>query len=712
MSLTGQDYERYHCTDDPVYVGRAIENQTGGYFKPAMTAPGEYFRILFVYAGFANDTAQASDWTLGQLPAYARNLADSTVESIYRSGTMSDYWSEMSFHNYQVIGDVYPAQVTIPLSYQNGHYSSAVAVVIDSLYNKIDYAKYDNWLWNGTQWEFKEEDGDDYIDMMIIIFRNAKKTNWGFSGGVAGFGLSSDKAISPTINVGKGFSRQGSGIVIRDGSNINHFDFLKLLNHELGHYLLGYHSWPWGVTAGGLMTGYYYSGTYVLGAWERYQLGYISYTIADQNNFTTTLGDYVTEGDVLKIPAGSGGTKFYLVENRQRASIYDFIARGDELGGGYDTTAVKGKGIYIWEISNYSFTSYGNDGYPPAVELKTGNGSWTWVQNGTISMPDGWPVIMPLSGRTAVDRNTGKSDRHPLNVSYDNKWWEKWHDTIPLTKVDSLRRNIFGIQEHAWNKNYSEIFSPWSSPSTFIDSLYNIGLEIYSQSGENITLKVYNNYASVLAMPPSKPQFLQVKKYGNSPKLTWTANIEPDVITNGEYKIYRTYTSGAEPISWTHVATIDANTSPSTPVTSWIDGDPFISGVQEDYKLFYRISAVDSTNKESMKSDYDWIYWDLTFQKEGNSAQQNHPAEYRLEQNYPNPFNPQTSIRYTIMEQGEVTITLHDVIGREVGVLVDENKEPGNYELLLDATGLSSGVYFYTMKINGKAFSKKLLVMK
>ncbi|MCK6615742.1 MAG: T9SS type A sorting domain-containing protein [Ignavibacteriaceae bacterium] len=76
------------------------------------------------------------------------------------------------------------------------------------------------------------------------------------------------------------------------------------------------------------------------------------------------------------------------------------------------------------------------------------------------------------------------------------------------------------------------------------------------------------------------------------------------------------------------------------------------------------------------------------------------------------PFNPQTSIRYTIMEQGEVTITLHDVIGREVGVLVNENKEPGSYVLLLDATGFSSGEYFYTMKINGKTFSKKSLVMK
>ena len=702
------DDERYVCTDEPAGLEESIENQTGGFLKPAMTAPGEFFRILFVYVGFENDTVtSAGDWTLGQLPTYARNFADSTVHTMYRSGTMSDYWSEMSYNNYHIIGEVYPAQVTIPFSYRSGSYSAAVSVTIDSLYNKINYAKYDNWAWNGTSWEFKEEAGDGYIDMMIVVFRGAEKDNWGFSGGIAGLGLGSDKAISSSISVGGIFNRLGSGIVVRDGSNINHFGFLGLLNHELGHYLLGYHS-----SAGGLMTGYYYTSTYVLGAWERYQLGYISYTIADQNNFTTTLGDYVEDGDVLKIPAGYGGTKFYLVENHQRKSIYDFIARGDELAGGYDTTATKGKGIYVWEISGYSATAYGNNGVPPNIELKTGNGAWDWVQNGTISMPSGWPSTMPLSGRVAVNRNTGKSDRHPQNVFYNGSWWEKWHDTIPLVKTDSLRRNVFGIEGQAWNDNYTEIFSPWSAPSTYIDSLYTMAMQVYSQSGENITLKTFNTYASVLALPPAKPQFLQVKKFGTSPKLAWTANIEPDVKAGGSYKIYSKYTTGAEPTTWNHIATISAYTHPDTPVTSWIDPNPYITGQVEDYKLFYKISAVDSTNLESMHSQYDWIYFDLTIQKDGQNETSSVPKTYYLSQNYPNPFNPSTTIQYGIESKGEVSIGLFDILGKEVMTIERTYREPGNYEVQLDASSLSSGVYFYVMKTNGIVLSKKLTILK
>ncbi len=68
---------------------------------------------------------------------------------------------------------------------------------------------------------------------------------------------------------------------------------------------------------------------------------------------------------------------------------------------------------------------------------------------------------------------------------------------------------------------------------------------------------------------------------------------------------------------------------------------------------------------------------------------------YELRQNYPNPFNPSTSIPYSIPLLSHVTLEVFDVMGRKTAVLVDEQRQPGSYEVTFDATRLASGFYFY-----------------
>ncbi len=86
--------------------------------------------------------------------------------------------------------------------------------------------------------------------------------------------------------------------------------------------------------------------------------------------------------------------------------------------------------------------------------------------------------------------------------------------------------------------------------------------------------------------------------------------------------------------------------------------------------------------------------------------------EYSISQNYPNPFNPTSTIRYAIPKMGFVKISVYDALGKEVKVLVNENKAPGNYEIVFDAKELTSGVYFY--KISTGEFSKvnKMILIK
>ncbi len=74
------------------------------------------------------------------------------------------------------------------------------------------------------------------------------------------------------------------------------------------------------------------------------------------------------------------------------------------------------------------------------------------------------------------------------------------------------------------------------------------------------------------------------------------------------------------------------------------------------------------------------------------------PRKFCLAQNYPNPFNPGTTIRYELPTLSEVRLSVYDVLGREVSVLVNERRNAGSHEVRFDASQLSSGVYFYRMQ--------------
>jgi len=94
------------------------------------------------------------------------------------------------------------------------------------------------------------------------------------------------------------------------------------------------------------------------------------------------------------------------------------------------------------------------------------------------------------------------------------------------------------------------------------------------------------------------------------------------------------------------------------------------------------------------------------------------PTSYALEQNYPNPFNPSTTIKYSIPKQSYVTLKVYDILGREVAILVNEEKPAGSYEVELNTQQtknnkqLSSGVYFYRIQAGKYNQVRKMLLIK
>ena len=93
------------------------------------------------------------------------------------------------------------------------------------------------------------------------------------------------------------------------------------------------------------------------------------------------------------------------------------------------------------------------------------------------------------------------------------------------------------------------------------------------------------------------------------------------------------------------------------------------------------------------------------------------PDKFELYQNYPNPFNPSTKIRFEISNQVRngnsfVTLKVYDILGNEVATLVNEEKQPGIYEINFDGSNLSSGVYLYRLRADSFVQTMKMLLLK
>ena len=93
------------------------------------------------------------------------------------------------------------------------------------------------------------------------------------------------------------------------------------------------------------------------------------------------------------------------------------------------------------------------------------------------------------------------------------------------------------------------------------------------------------------------------------------------------------------------------------------------------------------------------------------------PADYSLSQNYPNPFNPTTKIDFTLPRSDDVNVTIYNLVGQQIKVLVNSNLEYGYHTVTwngLDQLGrpVASGVYFSELRTRNFRQTKKMLLLK
>jgi hypothetical protein len=114
---------------------------------------------------------------------------------------------------------------------------------------------------------------------------------------------------------------------------------------------------------------------------------------------------------------------------------------------------------------------------------------------------------------------------------------------------------------------------------------------------------------------------------------------------------------------------------------------------------FYRIKQIDFNG--------NFEYYELNSEVTIAS-----PYNFSLNQNYPNPFNPSTVIKFSVPNKGNVTLKVYDIIGNEVVLLVNENKDAGVFEVKFTGEGLSSGIYLYQLRAENFVETRKMTLIK
>lgn len=159
---------------------------------------------------------------------------------------------------------------------------------------------------------------------------------------------------------------------------------------------------------------------------------------------------------------------------------------------------------------------------------------------------------------------------------------------------------------------------------------------------------------------------------------------------------------------WTKIGFVEGNGNSNSPKSYAFTDNLDHALALNLARLQYRLKQIDF--------DGSYKYSDIV------KLQIDSPSEFVLQQNYPNPFNPSTTIKYEIPKSSFVKLSIFDLLGREIATPVNQVQNAGYHEITFNAEnlasgisargGYASGVYIYTINVNGFTQSKKMLLMK
>ena len=212
--------------------------------------------------------------------------------------------------------------------------------------------------------------------------------------------------------------------------------------------------------------------------------------------------------------------------------------------------------------------------------------------------------------------------------------------------------------------------------------------------------------------------------YSNDSKIITVINIKAvgfkalseDLKSLGAFYYYTDYESDSLFYDWLSYSSFDTLfiTDPSD---ANVDAPALIPALNSktiasgDSVIFY-VALSYGVNETEMLASLEQVQVKYNQITSVESDYTNIPQNFKLEQNYPNPFNPSTKISFQIPQSEFVSLKIYNTLGSEVASLINERLSAGNHKVDFDASGLSSGVYFYTLKTNSFSQTNKMLLIK
>lgn len=286
-------------------------------------------------------------------------------------------------------------------------------------------------------------------------------------------------------------------------------------------------------------------------------------------------------------------------------------------------------------------------------------------------------------------------------IPADNTWEPDPTHNFPETTEEMLDLSRdpfpFNQQDGAGSGiNLNDYTSPGTKNSNGSYSYFAINNITWNSNDSSITVDILFNYD----LPPATPQNLTVSWISGNLYLEWVANNEPDM---GHYNVWVKYTNFSNPGFWHKVSSPNQN--------NWTDTNVQQGGRPADF-IYYKVTAEDIAGNVSDYSNTVMKKGDVIIWPMDKAVGIELPKRYELQRNSPNPFNPLTEIKYALPELSSVSLTIYNLLGKEIKTLVDDNIEIGFKQIVwngVDQLGkpVSSGMYIYKMTAMSIESNKK-----
>ena len=245
----------------------------------------------------------------------------------------------------------------------------------------------------------------------------------------------------------------------------------------------------------------------------------------------------------------------------------------------------------------------------------------------------------------------------------------------------------FKVSESSFSPNSGIFFGDYTNIAAFDKKVYPIWMRL---DGNSLSVWTALIYDSTVVVPVELSGFTAESNSG-SILLKWQTVSE---LNNQGFEIHRKKTVGANKDSEWSVVGFVPGKGTTTEISEYrFEDRPFISG-----EFSYRLKQVDFDGSFSFSNEVDVQFITLN--------------DFGIEQNYPNPFNPSTIIEYKLPVKSLVQIKVFDMLGKEITILVDEEKPEGIHEVQFNGEEFASGLYIYKMIVGNFEQTRKMMLIK